>query len=709
MIFFAPNEKESSLTESKRQRMSRMLAPKSIAFVGGSVAAMAIRRTVGIGFCGDIWPVNPHHDTVEGFPCFKSLDDLPSVPDAAFIGVRRELSIAAVRSLSDAGVGGCVCYAAGFAEIGGDGHKFQDDLIEAANGMPLVGPNSFGHINYADRCALWPYVFDGEPSDRGVAIISQSGNIAMNLTMNLRSIRFTHVIGAGNQAVLGPGDYVDALLDDDRVTAIGMYVEGFDDIDGFAKAAERAMNKGVPIVVMKVGKTEASARQSSSHTSSLTGSDVLHDAFFDRLGIIRVDSINRLLETLKVLDLAPPLTGSDIVTLSCSGGEAAIIADLAPAVGLQMPQFSDAQIEELDAQFPDYVTVSNPFDYNTSVWGDQPAQERCFTAALSGAHDAAFLIYDHPTVDVAEVDEWIYAIDAFIAAHKTTGMPAFVVSTMSELLPTAVRERLLAQGVVPLQGLEDGLYAYAAAARYAKFRQEQLTGMSAPRSAGLAARAPTSTTTFDEWESKQRLAAVGLSIPAGSVCQADNAADVAEETGFPVVIKALGSEFMHKSDLGAVKLNLASRDDVDDAIRMISSSAIANGLEVKQILLEPMIQNAVAEVIVGIKRDEQFGPALVIGSGGILVELVADSASLLLPTNRELVQDALLGLSVARLLKGYRGSPRGDVDGLVDSIVAVANYAEANWDVILELDVNPLMVLPEGEGVVAVDALIVHR
>ncbi len=697
------------MTEPDRQRMSRMLAPKSIAFVGGSIAAMAIRRTVDIGFRGDIWPVNPKHDQVEGFKCYKTVDDLPAVPDAAFIGVRRELSIESVRALSQAGVGGCVCYAAGFAEIGGDGPEFQNELIAAANGMPLVGPNSFGLINYADRCALWPYVFDGEPTEKGVAVISQSGNIAMNLTMNRRSIGFTHIIGAGNQAVLGPGHYVEALLDDDRVTAIGMYIEGFDDLNRFARAAERAMHKGVPIVVMKVGKTEASARQSSSHTSSLTGSDVLHDAFFDRLGIIRVDSINRLLETLKVLDQAPPLSGPDIVTLSCSGGEAAIIADLAPTVGLRTPQFSKTQVKNLEMQFPDYVTVSNPFDYNTSVWGNRQAQEECFTAALSGDHDAAFLIYDHPTVDSVEVEEWIYALDAFVAAHKTTGMPAFVVSTMSELLPTHVRDRLLAQGVVPLQGLEDGLYAYAAAARYQSFRDERMASMSIPRSAPLETDRPTVSAAFDELQSKQYLAEHGLTVPAGLACSVADAPNVAETVGFPVVLKALGKDFMHKSDFGAVKLNLPDAAAVARAASEITSSASENGHEVVRFLVEPMTTNAVAELIVGVKRDEQFGPAIVIGSGGILVELVADSVSLLLPTNRDAVRGAILDLSVARLLDGYRGSPRGDMEALIDAILAVADYAEAHWDDLEELDVNPLLVLPEGEGVVAVDAMIVHR
>lgn len=689
--------------------MSRMLAPSSIAFIGGSVAAMAIRRTVDIGFRGDIWPVNPNLDQVEGFRCYDSVDELPAMPDAAFIAVRRELSIAVVRTLAAAGAGGCVCYAAGFAEIGGAGEGFQDELIAAANGMPLVGPNSFGLINYADRCALWPYLFGGEPSERGVAIVSQSGNIAMNLTMNRRSLRITHVIAAGNQAVLGAGDYVEALLDDDRVTTIGMYIEGFGDVDGFARAAARAMHKGVPIVVMKVGKTEASAQQSSSHTNSLTGSDVLHDAFFERLGIIRVSSVNRLLETLKILDQAPRISGPGIVTLSCSGGEAAIIADLAPTLGLQLPRFSQQQTEDLASQLPDYVTVSNPFDYNTSIWGDRQAQQLCFTAALSGDHDAAFLIYDHPSVEAAEVAQWGDALDAFIAAHKATGMPAFVVSTMSELLPSAVREHLLEHGIVPLQGLEDGLYAYAAAARYMGFRERHMDSMSIPRRAAPAPPESTSVTTFDEWQSKQRLAAAGVPVPAGSTCAAAEAPAVAARVGFPVVAKAVGANFIHKSELGAVKLNLRSRADVKIAVAQITRATREHGQEATLFLIEPMVTGVLAEVIVGIKRDEQFGPALVIGSGGVLVELIADSISLLLPTNRDAVRSAILGLSVARLLHGYRGSKAADIEALIDAILAVAHYAETYWQELLELDVNPLMVLPEGAGVVAADALIVHQ
>jgi len=696
------------LTESEQAPLRRLLAPRSIVFFGGSIAEMSIRRTQDIGFTGDIWAIHPTRAEIAGVTCFKSVEDLPAVPDAAYIAIRRELTIEAVRELSTLGVGGAVCYAAGFSESGPDGEILQEELITAAGDMPIIGPNCFGMVNFVDQCALWPFLFGGHPVDRGVAIISQSGNIAMNLTMNDRSLNISHVIAGGNQAMLGPADYIDALLDDDRVHAIGMYIEGFDDVNRFAAAAARAAAKRIPVVVLKVGKTEASAKQSSSHTSSLTGSDTLHDALFDRLGVIRVDSLHRLLETLKVLDLSGPLRGGNIVSLSCSGGEASIIADLLPEFGLETKPFSESQYAELETQFPPYVTISNPFDYNTSVWGKPDEIERCFTSSMNGNHDAAFLICDEPYMDSPEVEEWTIAMDAFAVAHRNTGMPAFLTSTISELLPRAARERALAAGVIPLQGLEDALYAYAAAVRYYKFLDANEDGVSLPRPAASNNDASGSVV-FDEWKSKHALASFGLSVPAGEAGSASELVDIANRLGYPVVVKALGESFLHKTDLGAVKLNLKNEVAIVDAITEIKSSTRAQGIEVERFLVERMIDAPVAELIVGIKRDDQFGPALVIGSGGILVELVADSVSLLLPASDDDIRAAVESLSVAHLIRGYRGRQGGDFRALTKSISAIANYAMEHWDAIEELDVNPLLVLPDQGGTVAVDVLIIHR
>ena len=663
-----------------------------------------------MGFQGEIWPVNPTRQSMEGFDCFRSIEDLPSVPDAVHIDVNRHVTIDIVRRLSKAGAGGAVCYAAGFAEMGSDGRELEDQLIEAAGDMPLIGPNTFGFLNFVERCALWPYLFGCGPVDKGVALVSQSGNIAMNLTMNNRSVNFTHVIGTGNQAVLGPGDYMDALLMDDRVSAIGMYIEGIDDIGKFCRAAVRALEKGVPIVVMKIGKTRASARQSSSHTSSLTGSDTLHDALFKRLGIIRVHSLSRMLETLKVLDLAGPLTGRNVLSLSCSGGEASIMADLAAEFGLEMKPFSQAQMADLNAQFENYVTVSNPFDYNTSIWGDGSAQQRCFTSAMSGVHDAAFLIYDHPDVATekvaGEVSEWVVALDAFIAAHKRTGMPAMVISTLSELLPPKIREHLISNGIVPLQGFEDGLFAYSVAAQYHAWREVKAGTDLLPRFFSDAAASNEQSIVLDEWASKNRLRDCGLSTPAGEVVTAAEAPFAADRIGYPVVVKAVGAAFVHKSELGAVKLGLENAQDVDCAVEEISRSVRNSGGTVEKFIVEQMITGAVAELIIGIKRDQQFGPALVIGAGGTLVELMTDTASLLLPVDRADVSEALNSLAVSKMLTGYRGRPGGDINAVINAILSIAAFAEDNWSTLLELDVNPLMVLADGQGVLAVDALI---
>ena len=698
---------------TRSEAISRLFSPKSIAFIGGSIAEMSIKRCQDMGFQGEIWPVHPTREFMAGHKCYASVKDLPSAPDAAYIGVNKEVTVQVVGELSELGAGGCVCYAAGFGEIGEEGQLVENQLIAAAGDMPLVGPNCFGFVNYLDKCALWPYLFGNypHPAQSGVAIISQSGNIAMNITMNDRSVNFTHVIATGNQTVLGAGDYIDALLLDDRVSVIGMYIEGLDNIEAFSRVAEKAVRKGVPIVVLKVGKTDASARQAISHTSSLAGSDSLYSALFDRLGVIRVDSLNRLLETVKILNIAKPITGRNIVSLSCSGGEAAIIADLVPEYQLEMRAFSAHQIEALENELPSYVTISNPFDYNTSVWGDKAAQERCFTASMKGGHDAAFLIYDHPTVTgdavAREVAEWNMALDAFIAAHKTTGKPAFVISTISELLPEELREYLIDNGIVPLQGLDDGLFAYSAAAKYAEFRATRLSQLTLPRVSTSQYGADASIQTIDEWASKSSLKAFGLPVPVGGIGRAEEVSAIAAKIGFPVVLKALGANFSHKSDVGAVKLNLKSLEEVEEAAREVSASVAKSGESVETFLVESMVQDTVAELIVGVNRDSQFGPALVIGAGGILVELLNDSCSLLLPTDKETVERALDSLTVTRMLKGFRGQTVGDINALVDAILAIGDYAQAHWDSLLELDINPLLVLPQGQGVVAADALII--
>ena len=678
-------------------KLRRLLAPRHLAVIGGESARLVTEQCLKIGFEGEIWPVNPRRQEIQGLTCYPSVEALPGVPDAAFVGVPREATVEVVGELAARGVAGAVCYAAGFAERGPEGAALQERLIAAAGDMALVGPNCYGLLNYLDGAALWPEGHGGQRRERGVALVMQSGNIALNLTMQERSLPIAYVISAGNQACLGLGDYVEALIDDPRVSAIGLYIEGLTDVPGFARAAARALDKGVPLVALKTGNSEIGARIALSHTSSLAGTESLYDALFERLGVLRVKTLGAFIETLKFFAVAPPPAGPRLAVTCCSGGEASLAADLAAQLGLELPALSKRQEKELTAVLSDIVTLANPLDYNTMVWGDRDGLTRAFSALVDGAADVAVLLIDYPQTETPGYRAWDAATEALIDACAGGPVQPVLLSTLPELLPEGVRESAMARGVVPLQGLDEGLAALALAARYGAHRRvknDRRGTLLVPDGV------PGPAVTLDEADSKARLAAYGLEAPAGQVVAAEQAPAAAAEIGFPVVVKAVSADLAHKTEAGAVALNLRSAKAVAGAVAAMAPLGVA------RFLVERMVTDPVAELIVGIKRDPQFGLVLVIGSGGVLVELIKDSASLLLPCDRAQVRAALESLKGWRLLTGFRGRPEGDSAAVVEAALAVARFAEDHAETLIELDVNPLLVRPRGQGVVVADALI---
>ncbi len=281
--------------------LDRLLSPRSVAVIGGRIAESVASEMLKLGFAGDIWPVNPKRQTMAGLSCFATLNDLPGVPDATYIAVSREAAVAAVQNLREIGAGGAICHAAGFSELGAGGASFNDALVDAAAGMPVIGPNCWGVLNLLDRCALWPDFHGCEPVERGVAILSQSGNMAINFTMQARALPLAMVITVGNQTVTDTCDLLEALLNDERITAIGVHTEGIADIARFSRIACRAHARGKPIVVLKTGTSEKGARATISHTATLAGSDQFYDALFARTGVARVQSVPGFIETLKFL------------------------------------------------------------------------------------------------------------------------------------------------------------------------------------------------------------------------------------------------------------------------------------------------------------------------------------------------------------------------------------------------------------------------
>jgi len=406
--------------------------------------------------------------------------------------------------------------------------------------------------------------------------------------------------------------------------------------------------------------------------------------------------VPEFLETLKLLSVIGPLAGNRVCSMSCSGGEASLIADMAEGRDIAFPRMDDEHRAAVAATLNPLVRVSNPLDYHTFIWGDEERQTETFTAMLRGGYDLSLLILDFPRPDRCRPDDWWRTVNAIVNAARRTGQRAAVVASMQECLPEDVRTYLVEQGIAPMQGIAETLSAIEAAARIGRV-------LAADDPPALLHPGPVAwggSRVHDEWESKRLLAAHGLAVPDGAlVASPAEAVAVAESFGYPVAVKAVSSEMVHKTEHGAIALNLFDADGVQAAAERMAVLS-------SHILVERMVADGIAELIVGIDRDPQFGPYLVVGFGGVLVEVISDSHTLLLPTGREQVLAALGSLKTAPMLDGYRGLPRADKAAAVDAIMAVAAFAAEHADTILELDVNPLIVRPEGLGAVAADALV---
>jgi acyl-CoA synthetase (NDP forming) len=675
-------------------RLSRLLSPSSIAFIGGAECEVAIRQTRGLGFPGDIFAVHPMRSELAGIACVRTVGELPEAPDAAFVAVRRELAIDVVAGLRARGAGGAVVYASGFSETGKEGEQLQDLLLKAADGMPVIGPNCYGFVNYLARAALWPDEHGGTARDRGVAILTQSGNIAINFTMTRRGLPLAAIFSLGNQADVDIAAMLEALADDDRITAVGLHLEALKDPSRFALAADAARLSRKPVVALKTGRSEQGAKVAMSHTHSLAGSDALYDALFERCGVARVHSITAFVETLKFLHHGGPLLDNRVVSMSCSGGEAALIADMAEGRALHFPPFGSATKAKIAATLNEYVAIDNPLDYHTFIWNQEDKLFATFSAVLSGGFDIAMLILDIPTVASIEAASWRLAARAFLKAQEKTGARAALVASLPECLPEDFAALLSGAGIAPMAGLDDALTAFEAAAAIGR-------NWAKPNSqAPMRSRPPTPGTArlLSEHDAKKRLEHYGLAVPPGILCRPADAAGAADRLGYPVAIKISGDAVAHKTELGGVALDLQSAEAVASAARRMA--AITD-----EVLVERMITGAVCELIIGIKADPQFGLALLIGAGGILAELLNDAVTLLLPADRDEIEHALGKLKVSKLIDGYRGR-FGDRQAVIGAIEAVARFAEAHVSSLEELDVNPLLVLAPGQGAFAVDALI---
>ena len=546
--------------------------------------------------------------------------------------------------------------------------------------MPLLGPNCYGYVNAFDQLAVWPDQQGLVPVDKGVSIITQSSNLLISISMQQRGLPIGMMIAAGNQAQQGMSDLGTAALEDPRVTALGLHIEGIDDLRKFEALAEKANEMGKPIVALKVGKSEQAQAATVSHTASMAGGDAGANALLQRLGIARASSLPSFLEALKLAHVHGRMTSKNVATVSCSGGEASLSADMALDYGLSFPELNERQSKGLRDALGPLVALANPLDYHTYIWNDVPAMIDTWAAMVDPSAAVTLYIVDIPRTDRCDPSAWECTLEALAAVSANTDQPVGMVSTVPELMTEEISQLIMDMGAVPFSGLGEAFEAISI-----------LQPVPAASDPILLPGSDRDSETLSEAASKSELAGSGLRIPRN--VRLGSGETVPSDVIYPCVLKAEG--MAHKTEAGGVVLGLQNAGEI---------SAAMSKMDAKSFLVEEMVQDAIAELLIGVTRDPAHGFVLTLGAGGILTELMKDMTSVLIPSSRDQNRDALTRLKLWPLLVGYRGKPAANVDRILDAIEAVQDYVIAHAGAVEEVEINPLIATPN--DAIAVDALI---
>jgi acetyl-CoA synthetase len=682
--------------------LSRLLAPASIAVVGATdrdaaYASEALRNLDAIGYAGDVWGVNPRRREVHGRPCVPTLADLPGPVDAVIVAIPAAGVPAVIEQAGALGCGGAVVFGAGFGEIPG-GRALEAELVAAArrHDLPVCGPNCDGIVMAAAGAALWGDAL--RPREVGhVALVSQSGNVAVNAPATLRGLRFHTVVSSGNQAVLSAGEYGRHLAADEAVRAIALYLEGDGDPVSLCESLAACAERDTPVAVLKVGASRAGASAVAAHTGALAGDQRVFRALVEEAGAVWAQDVHDLLELAKTLAVTRrvPRRGG-LAILTCSGGDSSQGADEAAALGLELPSLAPATAARLAERLPAAATVANPLDYTAMIWGDAPAVgEIVRIVGEDPAVDQVLVFYDQlPGIDGALEESWRAVREGIALGARLAPVPVMVSSTLPELLDDAAAWELALAGVPAAAGLRTGMRAALA------MRREPGDAPALHAIAAAARRAPARRSPgrwLAEHEAKALLRARGVAVVDGRLAGTqDDALAAAAELGGPVALKCSGAAIQHKTELGGLELGLATADDVARAYRRLAPLAAAHGAA---ILVERMAPPGV-ELIVAARRDA-IVPALAVGLGGVWTELLDDVAIVPLPCAAGAVERALARLRGAPLLRGGRGREPVDLAALAALARAVgAALLDEGLDLI---ECNPVIAGPH--GAVVADAL----
>jgi acyl-CoA synthetase (NDP forming) len=691
--------------------ISRLLKPRSVAVIGASAdASKTAGRPVAYlrkhGFTGDIYPVNPRVAAIDGLRCYADIASLPSVPDVAIVLLGAERAHVAVRELAARGTVAAIVLASGYTETGEAGARRQAQLIEAAGGMRILGPNTIGLVNLTDGIVLsasGALEMDHFPVG-SIGVVSQSGGIlgALLSRAAARGIGLSKRVSTSNEVDLDLSDFIDRLADDPATRVIALYVEGVRDPEKFRSAALKAARNGKPVVAFKVGRSEAGAKAAVSHTGALAGADRMYDALFQQLGVIRAQTFADLLDIPAALATGRVLRGNRVAILTSTGGAGTLVSDSLGVSGLETPAPDAATAARLRAlQTGDHAALDrNPID--VTLAGLQPALLRGAIQALldSPSYDALAIIVGSsglamPELMAGAIEDCLHTSDKPVIAYISPHAPE-------------VGALLTQRGVPAFAAAESCAVALDGMLQASRWKMP--SGAAAVRAEVAVADCPAGS--LDEAQAKKLFSRFGVpcvrEIIVGTPEEAERAA---HELGSRVVLKILSAEITHKSDIGGVAVNLTPQDIGPRLSAMGAEVKARTGMSPKRFLVQEMVAGG-TELILGMHRDA-LGTAILLGTGGVTAELLKDTTLCLLPPQGGLSREDALALArrlkTWPLLDGFRGRPKADVDALVSAIVGFSQMAGQLGERLVEAEINPLFVLPAGQGVRAADGVAVLR
>ena len=690
-------------------KLDPLFTPRSIAVIGaspnGGAGSIVLRNMQRLGYTGTVYPINPKYKEIFGYPCYASLRDLPAPADCAAVLLGSRSLLPMLEEAHAAGVKGVWGFASGFAETGGEGRAMQRRIHDFCHesGLLFCGPNCVGYANITDKTCMYsaplPQAF--RPGDIGV--IAQSGAVLLALGNANRMAGFSRLISSGNEAALGLADYMDYLVDDDATHVIALFIETIRDPEAFAAACSRAAEKGKPVIALKVGRSELACRVAATHTGAIAGSDRTLDAFFRRWHVIRVNTLDELLETSILFSglRGAPTTSRRVGMSTVSGGEMGMLADICSDYRLEFPPLSEEGKAGLRSVLPPYAPLANPLD----AWGSGDLKE-AYPASLSilarePAVDLLIVSQDMPSNMADEqIAQFSDVAAAAVRARADSGKPVVVVSNISGGIDPSIRKILDDGGVPALQGSTEGVGAVAAWLDWNRPLPEE-TEAPLPLPTDLLAELDTCGGIVPYALSTRVLAHFGITALCERLTQTpEEAKAAAEAIGYPVALKGISPDITHKTETGLVKLNIADAgalrqawDELERSMNLHHPDARREGM-----LIQSMVTGDVVETIAGVNCDPAFGSAVVVGLGGIFVELLRDVSLELAPLSPARAKAMINRLQAAKLLQGFRGKQPADIAALEETLVRLGRMAHALGERLVSLDLNPLMVLPEGGG-----------